>query len=465
MTRHRGTDSLKEFTQLWEADSWHRLSDAFIDHLGRDRVARFVTDDLIEVGSPDDGGDIGTAESLYRIGTPNSPTPPGAGDITAVLGGELLLYNETELIDGRTLKRLSPPAGRKFHPALKRLTKDGRFFFSGDSITDTVTEKQIPDVRFNGQRTKYWTGFGTIASEYGWRMLPAPQHLEIPPDLLDLWAQVAARGHLDGEGAFVKWDEQPWEKIRQELANEAMQWPILPFLKPLADDRLYWLRQEYASASDAYKPLVAKQLVDRANAVGDNVEVAHWVAVVANNLIDSLIAKPLLRADVEVLLQERLRQDTSLNGEIRAAALSKASKLAENATDLNNESWSIAARPNAAAEEYRRALRWAEAAVGYEPKNPLFVNTLGVLQYRNGLYRDAIATLLRSHKANQSSKTGPQPTDLAFLAMAHQALGRASEAQSLLRQLSDLLKEEKWKADGDANALFKEARQRLAKKP
>jgi uncharacterized protein HemY len=141
------------------------------------------------------------------------------------------------------------------------------------------------------------------------------------------------------------------------------------------------------------------------------------------------------------------------------------SKLVESAADLNQESWSIAARPNAAAEEYRRALRWAEAAVGHEPKNPPFVNTLGVLQYRNGLYRDAITTLLRSHKANQSSKAGPQPADLAFLAMAHQSLGQASEAQSFLGQLSELLKEDEWKTDDDANALFKEAQQRLAKKP
>jgi len=62
-----------------------------------------------------------------------------------------------------------------------------------------------------------------------------------------------------------------------------------------------------------------------------------------------------------------------------------------------------------------------------------FVNTLGVLQYRNGLYEEAIATLTRSNEANRRSKTGPRPSALSFLAMAHHALGESDTARDYLR--------------------------------
>ncbi len=44
-------------------------------------------------------------------------------------------------------------------------------------------------------------------------------------------------------------------------------------------------------------------------------------------------------------------------------------------------------------------------------------------------------TLLRSHQAHRTRTTGPQPSDLAFLAMAHHALGESDKAHDYLRQL------------------------------
>ena len=163
----------------------------------------------------------------------------------------------------------------------------------------------------------------------------------------------------------MKWDEPTWEKKRQELAASPAPYPDFPFPGHLAVDRLYWLRQEFENANDADKPRLANQLLDRANVAGDKAEAVRWIEVLAGKLVDSLMTKPLLRADVE----ERLRQDVSLNGEIRAAALLKAAQLDENANELNAASWPIAARPNAEKDEYRRALRWAEAAVRNEPES------------------------------------------------------------------------------------------------
>jgi tetratricopeptide (TPR) repeat protein len=139
--------------------------------------------------------------------------------------------------------------------------------------------------------------------------------------------------------------------------------------------------------------------------------------------------------------------------------------LVENGDELNTASWRVAVRPDAEKEDYRRALRWAEAAVRNQPENGMFVNSLGVLQYRNGRYRDAIATLLRSHEAHRNSKTGPQPADLAFLAIAHHALGESDKAREYFRQLTSLCEQPAWKSNEEATGFLKEARRRLAAPP
>lgn len=100
--------------------------------------------------------------------------------------------------------------------------------------------------------------------------------MEIPTDLLELWAQIAVRGHLDDEGTFVKWDEPTWEKHRQELAAKPVPYPDFPFPGHVATDRLHWLRQEYGNANDAEKSRLAKQLLDRAEAAGDKAEAVRW---------------------------------------------------------------------------------------------------------------------------------------------------------------------------------------------
>jgi tetratricopeptide (TPR) repeat protein len=238
-------------------------------------------------------------------------------------------------------------------------------------------------------------------------------------------------------------------------------YPAFPFPGPVAADPLHWLRQEFNGANDAEKPRLAKQLMERASTAGAKTEANRWVAFLADGVVQSLVSKLLLRADVE----ERLRHDASLSSEIRAAALLQAAQFVEDADKLNTESWRIAARRSAEKEWYRQALRWAEAAVSHEPKNLAFVNTLGVLQYRNGLYREAIANLMRSHEANRISETGPEPLDLSFLAMAHHALGETEKAREYFRQLTSLCEQPAWKANQEANGFLNEARQRLATPP
>jgi len=105
--------------------------------------------------------------------------------------------------------------------------------------------------------------------------------LDLPADLLELWAQVAVRGVLGEDGQFVKWDEPTWEQKRQQLAAAPAPRPDLPFPGYVATDKLHWLRHEFENASDDDKPLLARQLFDRAESAGDNAEATRWQAWLA----------------------------------------------------------------------------------------------------------------------------------------------------------------------------------------
>src|SRR5207244_1169968 len=134
---------------------------------------------------------------------------------------EVALFDSGQLFDTRTWRRLQAPKGRKYHPEIIRFAPDGRFVplpndpHSGEfQFLDTMTEK----IFFTGygpsfyQASLGWVA-GWLAGSYGefaLHRLPSPDRLGIPPDLLELWAQVAVRGHLDDEGIFVKWNEPTW---------------------------------------------------------------------------------------------------------------------------------------------------------------------------------------------------------------------------------------------------------------
>jgi hypothetical protein len=161
------------------------------------------------------------------------------------------------------------------------LAPDGRFIsirdnHGGEGLLDTRTEKICPRRPSFYQAEFGWVGSGWVNDTFVLSRLPPPDRLNIPPDLLDLWAQVAVRGHLDDEGAFVKCDEPTWERKRQELAANSAPWLDYPFPGYVATDRLHWLRAEFANAEQADRPGVAKQLLDRSEATGDQVEAVRW---------------------------------------------------------------------------------------------------------------------------------------------------------------------------------------------
>jgi serine/threonine-protein kinase len=96
----------------------------------------------------------------------------------------------------------------------------------------------------------------------------------------------------------------------------------------------------------------------------------------------------------------------------------------------NNQAWDLVAVPSAEADA-RRALQFARRAVSLAPEEALYVNTLGVAQYRNGQMDGAISTLEKSLKLGRGRFDA---FDLYFLAQAHAKRGEADKAREYFEQ-------------------------------
>jgi eukaryotic-like serine/threonine-protein kinase len=273
------------YVHVWDTKSWKVLSTTGPLKWGSRERAYFelIADDLFTMTQLD--GTIG----VFRAGAA-TPIADLSGSVERFLGDRVLL-DSGQVFDTRTWRRLQPPKGRKYHPDITRFAPDSRFVPLSNvnnrwvdvppDLIDTKTEKAgAVALRTPCYEARHgWVGWVENGFEIALHRLPPPDRLNLPPDLLELWAQVAVRGELGPEGEFVKWNEPTWEKKREELAAKPAPYPDFPFPGRVATDRLHWLRQEYESASDANKPGLAKQLLDRAEATGDKAEVVHWRAI------------------------------------------------------------------------------------------------------------------------------------------------------------------------------------------
>jgi serine/threonine protein kinase/WD40 repeat protein/Tfp pilus assembly protein PilF len=101
------------------------------------------------------------------------------------------------------------------------------------------------------------------------------------------------------------------------------------------------------------------------------------------------------------------------------SAIASASTLA-----LNNAAWEMVTG-SAELRNPVRALRLIEEVIRREPNNALYLNTFGVVLYRKGDYKKALATLEKSLAAGKGASDA---FDLFFLALCHARLGEPAKA-------------------------------------
>ena len=124
---------------------------------------------------------------------------------------------------------------------------------------------------------------------------------------------------------------------------------------------------------------------------------------------------------------------------------------------LNNASWKTVGKAHLTRTEYDKALRQIQEAVALEPSNGAYLNTLGVAQYRVGDYDAALVTLTQSEELKSRQSGGSSPTDLVFLAMVNQQLGKTDLAREQLQQVRLLSRQPRWSRNRELRSFLQEA--------
>ena len=178
-----------------------------------------------------------------------------------------------------------------------------------------------------------------------------------------------------------------------------------------------------------------------------------------NQMVADLFGQMPLRADV----LERLRTLPGMSPSRRQEVIAVAQTYPEDPSALNNLAWELVKLSGGEMSGYRKALRYSEEACQLEPENGDFLNTLGVAYYRVGNYEKALDVLVALGQDERAQDNGSDPADLAFLAMTHQQLGHAKEAEAKLQRLRDRMKDPRSAQDAQAQGFLREAEELLAK--
>jgi WD40 repeat protein/serine/threonine protein kinase len=134
---------------------------------------------------------------------------------------------------------------------------------------------------------------------------------------------------------------------------------------------------------------------------------------------------------------DEIRKDQTISDQVRQDRLSLVEQFPENRRFIHWRSRATVVRDSLPTTEYRLALRQAEAVCRAEPGNPTYLTTLGMAQYRLGMFREGLSTLTGAARSTNSATI--DPVNLAFQAMAQFRLGQKDEAQKRLRELRESL--------------------------
>jgi serine/threonine protein kinase/WD40 repeat protein len=123
---------------------------------------------------------------------------------------------------------------------------------------------------------------------------------------------------------------------------------------------------------------------------------------------------------------DRGQLDSLLKQQVLAALKRVGESSQANAQQLNELAWQLATGPPGLRDP-ERALELARKAVAQDPVTAIYLNTLGVAQYRTGQYVESVATLEKSLAAGRGASAA---FDLYFLAMARHRLGEVARARA-----------------------------------
>jgi WD40 repeat protein len=109
------------------------------------------------------------------------------------------------------------------------------------------------------------------------------------------------------------------------------------------------------------------------------------------------------------------------------------------AQNCNNYAWKLA-NGTVLIRDLNRALSLARRALELRPRQAMYLNTLGVVQFRLGRFAEALPTLEQSLTAGRGQSDA---YDLFFMAMAHHRLGHRKEARGCFDRAVHWLDEQK----------------------
>jgi len=125
--------------------------------------------------------------------------------------------------------------------------------------------------------------------------------------------------------------------------------------------------------------------------------------------------------------------------------------------NLGNLAWRIGRTRDLSVEVYASAAAAIERALEEKPDDRAFLNTLGVIQYRQGEYEEALKTFALSHAQYLLEYQTGVPADLAFMAMTHEKLGHHDQAQAIMLQLSTAMENPEFASSSENRQHWQEA--------
>jgi hypothetical protein len=192
----------------------------------------------------------------------------------------------------------------------------------------------------------------------------------------------------------------------------------------------------------------------------DLLDEEHSIEIVARSRVDALRREFWVPGDVVAALET----DPDLDPRVREAALEVARALGPDYNRLNERAWVAVRTPEAKPEEVAKALRAIEWICEKIPGNGALPNTLGAAQLRSGLHEEALTTLKESNRLNRERRDGGEPSDSAFLAIAHHQLGNVAESVESLKELERQMEDERNRQHWENRALLDEVRELLGPK-